>query len=91
MFMQNGVLTACNETISLNTTGSAKYAENDMLGRAIINHYAPLASPALTGAPTAPTAAANVKNTQIATTAYVNNLFPTGTCICGLFTSIPAG
>jgi Chaperone of endosialidase/Phage tail repeat like len=32
---------------------------------------APLASPALTGTPTAPTAAANTNTTQIATTAYV--------------------
>ena len=33
--------------------------------------YAPLAGPALTGVPTAPTAAANTNTTQIATTAYV--------------------
>ena len=33
--------------------------------------YAPLASPALTGVPTAPTAAADTDTTQIATTAYV--------------------
>ena len=33
--------------------------------------YAPLASPALTGIPTAPTAAANTNTTQVATTAYV--------------------
>ncbi len=33
--------------------------------------YAPLASPALTGVPTAPTAASNTNTTQIATTAYV--------------------
>jgi hypothetical protein len=33
--------------------------------------YAPLASPALTGTPTAPTAAANTNTTQVATTAYV--------------------
>ncbi len=32
---------------------------------------APLASPALTGVPTAPTAAANTNTTQVATTAYV--------------------
>ena len=32
---------------------------------------APLASPALTGTPTAPTAAADTNTTQIATTAYV--------------------
>ena len=35
--------------------------------------YAPLASPALTGVPTAPTAASNTNTTQIATTAYVQN------------------
>jgi len=35
--------------------------------------YAPLASPALTGVPTAPTAAANTNTTQVATTAYVQN------------------
>jgi hypothetical protein len=33
--------------------------------------YAPLASPALTGVPTAPTATANTNTTQVATTAYV--------------------
>jgi hypothetical protein len=33
--------------------------------------YAPLASPALSGTPTAPTAEQSVNNTQIATTAYV--------------------
>ena len=33
---------------------------------------APLASPALTGTPTAPTAAANTNTTQVATTAFVN-------------------
>lgn len=33
---------------------------------------APLASPALTGSPTAPTAVAGTNNTQIATTAFVN-------------------
>ena len=36
---------------------------------------APLASPALTGTPTAPTAAANTNSTQIATTAFVMNAF----------------
>ena len=34
---------------------------------------APLASPAFTGTPTAPTAAAGTNNTQIATTAFVNS------------------
>ena len=36
------------------------------------NAKAPLASPALTGIPTAPTAAAGTNNTQIATTAYAD-------------------
>ena len=36
---------------------------------------APLASPALTGTPTAPTAANGTNNTQIATTAFVMNAF----------------
>lgn len=36
-----------------------------------LNSYAPLASPALTGTPTAPTATAGTNSTQIATTAFV--------------------
>lgn len=35
---------------------------------------APLASPALTGTPTAPTAASDINNTQIATTAFVRSI-----------------
>ena len=40
---------------------------------------APLASPALTGTPTAPTAAAGTNTTQIATTAFVKNAVDTAT------------
>ena len=36
-----------------------------------LNSYAPIASPALTGTPTAPTATAGTNSTQIATTAFV--------------------
>ena len=39
--------------------------------RTALNSKADLASPALTGTPTAPTAAADTNTTQIATTAYV--------------------
>ena len=46
--------------------------------------YAPLASPALTGVPTAPTAAANTNSTQVATTAFV------GTAVADLVASAPA-
>jgi hypothetical protein len=45
--------------------------------------YAPLASPALTGTPTAPTAAANTNTTQVATTAFV------GTAISNLVAGAP--
>lgn len=38
-----------------------------------LSSYAPLASPALTGTPTAPTANAGTNTTQIATTAFVTN------------------
>lgn len=38
-----------------------------------LDDYAPLASPALTGTPTAPTANAGTNTTQIATTAFVTN------------------
>ena len=39
-----------------------------------MNGKAPLASPDLTGVPTAPTASSGVNNTQIATTAFVKSL-----------------
>jgi len=45
--------------------------------------YAPLASPALTGIPTAPTATAGTNTTQVATTAYV------GTAISNLVAGAP--
>ena len=45
--------------------------------------YAPLASPALTGTPTAPTASAGTNTTQIATTAFV------GTAVSNLVDSAP--
>lgn len=40
----------------------------------IITSYAPLASPAFTGTPTAPTAIASTNNTQIATTAFAQSI-----------------
>lgn len=43
--------------------------------QAQLNAKAALASPALTGTPTAPTAAAGTNNTQVATTAFVRNSF----------------
>ena len=50
---------------------------------------APLASPALTGTPTAPTATYNTNTTQIATTAFVQSIriWFGGKCICICFCS----
>jgi hypothetical protein len=58
----SNVQTVVNNIISSNTTVTSK---------------APLASPALTGTPTAPTAAANTNTTQVATTAFVETAIPT--------------
>lgn len=51
------------------------------------------ASPAFTGTPTGPTASAGTNNTQLATTAFVNALFPTGIIAMwsGTIVNIPAG
>jgi hypothetical protein len=51
------------------------------------------ASPALTGTPTAPTAAVTTDSTQIATTAFVRDIIPSGiiTMWSGSVASIPSG
>ena len=53
------------------TKGYTLKAKQDANGNQIDTTYAPLASPALTGTPTAPTATAGTNTTQIATTAFV--------------------
>lgn len=57
--------------------GTAKKAEQDAAGNVIADTYAPLESPALTGTPTAPTAAAGTATTQVATTAFVKDAVDT--------------
>lgn len=64
-------ITASNVTTALGNTAVAR-ATGDASGNNIANTYAPKASPALTGTPTAPTAAAGTNTTQIATTAFVS-------------------
>jgi hypothetical protein len=51
------------------------------------------ASPAFTGTPTGPTATAGTNTTQLATTAFVNNLFPAGIIAMwsGVISNIPTG
>ena len=53
--------------------GSGSGLDADLLDGQHGSYYAPLASPALTGTPTAPTPATETNNTQIATTAFVKN------------------
>jgi microcystin-dependent protein len=52
---------------------------------------APIASPALTGTPTAPTAAVGTNTTQIATTEFVQVANPTGAVIAFAGSSAPTG
>ena len=66
---------ASGDSWAISITGTANKATNDVDGNAIKTTYAKLASPALTGTPTAPTAAATTNSTQIATTAFVMNAF----------------
>ena len=59
-------------------------------GTNTLSVYAALASPALTGTPTAPTAAANTNNTQLATTAYAQSpgpITPTTVTASGVVTA----
>ena len=73
---------------SITSTNSNVTAAN-----AVISTLASIASPALTGTPTAPTAPLATSNTQIATTAFVHNMLPTGVIVMwsGSSASIPAG
>lgn len=65
-------ITASNVTTALGNTAVAR-ATSDASGNNIADTYAPKASPALTGTPTAPTATAGTNTTQIATTAFVTS------------------
>jgi len=69
-----GVLhaTTFEGSLSGNATSATK-ATNDVDNNPIKTTYAKLASPALTGTPTAPTAATGTNTTQIATTAFVQD------------------
>lgn len=67
-FVTTAVATA--NTVAFANLGLTNSTLNT-LSTNVINNYAPLASPALTGVPTAPTAATNTNTTQIATTAFV--------------------
>ena len=80
----NGIATGANKTTvdsSLSST-STNPVQNKVINTALAAK-APLASPALTGTPTAPTAAAGTNTTQIATTAFVKAAVDTA--VSGLY------
>ena len=68
-----------SDIVNLLDTTPVNRATNDASGNKISTTYAKLASPTLTGTPTAPTAAAGTNTTQIATTAFVTNAVGTAT------------
>ncbi|MBR8007125.1 hypothetical protein [Burkholderia vietnamiensis] len=89
-----GLVASGGLTVSSGTTtvSGALVANGSVSGTGIatlLSPYAPLASPALTGTPTAPTASAVTNNTQIATTAFANAAV-TGGGNPGSFTTLNA-
>lgn len=65
-------------------SGDVVIAESDVTNLTTdLAAKAPLASPALTGTPTAPTATANTNSTQISSTAYVDRMGPIGVGVVG--------
>lgn len=77
----NGNISTVGQLISTIATGTAPISVSsstvvanlnaDLLDGQHGSYYAPISSPALSGTPTAPTAALNTNTTQIATTAFV--------------------
>ena len=66
-------VTNVDGTLTISPTTGAVVASLSASEVAVIAAKAPLASPALTGTPTAPTATALTDNTQVATTAYADS------------------
>ena len=65
--------TAADARTTLGLGSASTHPDTDFALASTLAGYAPLASPALTGNPTAPTAAAGDNDTSIATTAFVKN------------------
>ena len=65
----------------LNNDSWSSWAQ--LANTSLIDSKAPLASPALTGTPTAPTAAAGTNSTQLATTAFVTTAVANKTSVTG--------
>jgi len=88
----NGIATGANKTTvdsSLSST-STNPVQNKVINTAL-GTKAPLASPALTGTPTAPTATAGTNTTQIATTAFVKSAVDTASAAVRSFSKVKVG
>lgn len=73
----NVLIAPAFSSITSKPTTLAGYGITDGITAATVSAtYAPLASPSLTGTPTAPTAANGTNTTQLATTAFVANALP---------------
>ena len=66
-----GVAASATQLIVADNTANASQNVGDYASTASVAAKAPLASPALTGTPTAPTASVGTNTTQLATTAFV--------------------
>ena len=77
--LSSAALTSSQVTTALGYTPYNSTNPNGYIGSSALSPYAPLASPGLTGVPTAPTQAAGTNNTDIATTAFVQAALPTTT------------
>lgn len=78
---KTGVVTLDKADVGLGNVDNTGDADKPVstAQQSALNLKANLASPALTGTPTAPTAASSVSSTQIATTAYTKSLFGAST------------
>lgn len=88
----NGIATGANKTTvdSSLSSSSTNPVQNKVINTALAAK-APLASPALTGTPTAPTAAAGTNTTQIATTAFVKSAVGTASAAVRSFSKVKVG
>lgn len=88
----DGIATGANKTTvdSSLSSSSTNPVQNKVINTALAAK-APLASPALTGTPTAPTAAAGTNTTQIATTAFVKSAVDTSASGLKIFKTVKVG
>lgn len=94
-----GLAVAAGTTLSMFTNGTNFYASGiptgatTGTGNVVFSASPTISSPTLTGTPVAPTAAVGTDSTQIATTAFVRDIIPTGLISLwyGSVASIPSG